>query len=164
MAAAVVTEFSVTSDVIEIADGPNSGLKRRIGSLGPRVVGATTIMGVATFLILVGLAFVNARINERLFELTNLEAEIDQIQLSIGVLELQDENAKTPIEVERLADGYLAMTKADSSTQIQVRSEHLAIGNSLGAPLRAGLTSANPAGVDQLLAGTAVPASPGNGR
>ena len=124
MAAAVVTEFPVTSDVIEIADGPNFALKKGIGSLGSRVVGVTTIMGVATFLILVGLAFVNARINERLFELTNLEAEIDEVQQSITVLELQDENAKTPIEVERLADGYLAMTKAESSTQIQIQSEH----------------------------------------
>lgn len=164
MAAAVVTEFPVTSDVIEIADGPNFALKKGIGSLGSRVVGVTTIMGVATFLILVGLAFVNARINERLFELTNLEAEIDEVQQSITVLELQDENAKTPIEVERLADGYLAMTKAESSTQILVQSEHLAIGNPLWAPPSAGLTSTNLVGVNQLLAGTAASSSANNGR
>ena len=164
MAAAVVTEFPVTSDVIEITDGPNFALKKGIGSLGPRVVGVTTIMGVATFLILVGLAFVNARINERLFELTNLQAEINEVQQSITVLELQDENAKTPIEVERLADGYLAMTKAESSTQIQIQSEHLAIGNPLWAPPSTGLLPTNPVGVDQLLAGTASSASPNNGR
>jgi len=164
MAAAVVTEFPVTSDVIEIADGPNFTLKKGIGSLGPRVVGVTTILGVTTLLILFGLAFVNTRINERLVELTNLEAEINQVQQSISVLELQDENAKTPIEVERLADGYLAMTKAESSTQIQVKSEHLAIGNPVWAPSSTGLVSGNPVGVDQLLAGTASSASPNNRR
>ncbi|MEG3596288.1 MAG: hypothetical protein VX360_04475 [Actinomycetota bacterium] len=164
MAAAVVTEFPVTSDVIEIADGPSFTLKKGIGSLGPRVVGVTTILGVTTLLILFGLAFVNTRINERLVELTNLEAEIDEVQQSINVLELQDENAKTPIEVERLADGYLAMTKAESSTQIQVQSEHLAIGNPVWAPSSTGLVSSNPVGVDQLLAGTASSASPNNRR
>jgi len=164
MAAAVLTEISVTPDVIEIADGPKFALKRGIGSLGSRVVGATTILGAATLLILLGLAFVHTRINERHVELTNLQDEIDEVQQSISVLELQNQNTKTPIEIERLADGYLAMTKADSSTQIQVRSEHLAIGNPIWAAPSTGLTSTNPVGVDPLLASATASASSSNGR
>tara|TARA_Y100000590_G_scaffold470691_1_gene667870 strand:+ start:1709 stop:2203 length:495 start_codon:yes stop_codon:yes gene_type:complete len=164
MAAAVFTEISVTSDVIEIADGPNFTLKRGIGSLGSRVVGATTILGAATLLILLGLAFFATRINERHVELTNLQDEIDEVQQSISVLELQNQNTKTPIEIERLADGYLAMTKADSSTQIQVQSEHLAIGSPIWTPPSTGLTSTNFVGVDPLLASATASASPSNGR
>ena len=164
MAAVVVTEISATSDVIDIADGPNFALKRGIGSFGPRFVGATTILGAATLLILFGLALVNTRINERLVELTNLQVEIEEVQQSISVLELQNQNTTTPIEIERLADGYLAMTKADSSTQIQVQSEHLAIGNPIWAPPSTGSTFTNPVGIDPLLAGATASASPSNGR
>ena len=164
MAAVVVTEISATSDVIDIADGPNFALKRGVGSFGPRFVGVTTILGAATLLILFGLALVNTRINERLVELTNLQVEIEEVQQSISVLELQNQNTTTPIEIERLVDGYLAMTKADSSTQIQVQSEHLAIGNPIWAPPSAGSTFTNPVGIDPLLAGATASASPSNGR
>ena len=164
MAAAVVTEISVISDVIDIADGPNFALKRRIVSFGSRVGGVTTILGAATLLILIGLALVNLGINARLVELTNLQDEIAEVQQSISVLELQNQNTKTPIEIERLADGYLAMTKADSSTQIQVQSEHLAIGNPIWAPPSTGVTSTNPVGIDPLLASATASASPSNGR
>ena len=92
MAAVVVTEISATSDVIDIADGPNFALKRGVGSFGPRFVGVTTILGAATLLILFGLALVNTRINERLVELTNLQVEIEEVQQSISVLELQNQN------------------------------------------------------------------------
>ena len=63
-----------------------------------------------------------------------------------------------------MADGYLAMTKADSSTQIQVQSEHLAIGNPIWAPPSTGSTFTNPVGIDPLLAGATASASPSNGR
>ena len=86
MAAAVVAEISVTSDVIDIADGPNFASKRRIGSFGPRFGGVTTILGAATLLILFGLALVNTRINERLVELTNLQVEIEKMTEHVEVL------------------------------------------------------------------------------
>ncbi|MDP6283367.1 MAG: hypothetical protein QF696_05925 [Acidimicrobiales bacterium] len=164
MAAAVVTEFPVTPDVIEITDGSSFAFKKSFTSFGPRFVGLTTILGVVTLMILLGLALNWTMISARHVELTTLRAEIVEVEKLISALVLEDQNAKTPIEVERLADGYLAMTKAESSTQILVQSEHLAIGNPLWAPPRAGLTSTNLVGVNQLLAGTAASSSANNGR
>ena len=164
MAAAIVTEFPVTGEVIEIADGPSFAFKKSFRSLGSRFVGLTTVFGVVTLTILFGLAFNWTMIRARHVELTALRVEIAEVAQSIKALELQDQNAKTPAEIEHWANGKLAMTKAESSTQIQVRSEHLAIGNSLGTTASSGMGSTNPVDVDRLLAGTAISASPTNGR
>tara|TARA_Y100000766_G_scaffold283806_1_gene300455 strand:+ start:1678 stop:2169 length:492 start_codon:yes stop_codon:yes gene_type:complete len=153
MAVAVIADFPVTADVIEVPDAPSIAVGRNSGSMGSRVVGVTTILGVLTLMILLGLAVIQTMITERHVELTNLQAEIAEIQSSIGALELEAQNARTPIRVEHLAEGYYAAIKAESSTQIQVRSTHLAIRKPTGTQAHTRLTSTGGS-VDQLLART----------
>ncbi len=153
MAVAVIADFPVTADVIEVPDAPSVAVGRNSGSMGSRVVGVTTILGVLTLMVLLGLAVIQTMISERHVELTNLQAEIAEIQSSIGALELEAQNARTPIRVEHLAEGYYAAIKAESSTQIQVRSTHLAIRRPTGTQANTRLTSTGGR-VDQLLART----------
>ena len=99
MTVAAATEFSVSADVIEIPDGFSIVRKSLVGSMGSWVVGVTTILGVLTLMVLLGLAVIQTMITERHVELTSLQTEISEIQSLIGGLELQDQNARTPIPV-----------------------------------------------------------------
>ena len=164
MAVAVAADFPVTADVIEIPGVHSIPAKRTTGSIGSRVVGATTILGVLTLIILFGLAVIQTMITERHVELTNLQAEIAEVKTLIGALELEDQNARTPILIEHLAEGYYAAVKAESSTQIQVRSAHLAIGSPIGTPTSTRMTSGSTGRVEQLLAGITPSATANNGR
>tara|TARA_B100001778_G_scaffold312678_1_gene296564 strand:- start:904 stop:1398 length:495 start_codon:yes stop_codon:yes gene_type:complete len=164
MTVAAATEFSVSADVIEIPDGFSIVRKSLVGSMGSWVVGVTTILGVLTLMVLLGLAVIQTMITERHVELTSLQTEISEIQSLIGGLELQDQNARTPIRVEHLAEGYYAAIKAESPTQIQVRSAHLALRNPEATQANTRLTPGGTGRVGQLLARTAPSATANNGR
>jgi len=154
MAVAVALDRPIAADVIDVTDAPSMRVKRDSGYIGTRVVGVTTILGVLTLIILFGLAVIQTMITERHVELTNLQAEIAEIHSSIEELELQAQNARTPIRVEHLAEGYYAAIKAESSTQIQVRSTHLGIRNPTSMEPIPNLTPTSGR-VDLLLASTA---------
>lgn len=154
MAVAVAVDLPIAADLIDVADAPRIRVRRDSGYIGTRVVGITTILGVLTLMVLFGLAVIQTMITERHVELTNLQAEIAEIHSSIEELELEAQNARTPIRVEHLAEGYYAAIKAESSTQIQVRSTHLGIRNSTSMQPVANLTPISGK-VDLLLASTA---------
>ncbi|MDG2024996.1 MAG: hypothetical protein P8J75_11125 [Actinomycetota bacterium] len=164
MTAAIGTDLTVSPDVIEIADGSRLMTKKRYSSLGNRLVGATTLFGVAALFVLLGHVFFHSLINHRHVELVRLDNVITQESVSVRELRIELENQRAPKQIEKLASGVLGMLPAESATQIQVRREHLNSGRQAELILTRAGDTGDWLSVDRLLTEALAIAASNSGR
>lgn len=163
MTAAIGIDLPVSPDVIEIADGSRFMARKGRSSLANRFVGATTLFGVATLLVLLGLAISNLMINRRHVDLVRLHNDITQESESVRELRIELETKRATIEIEKQASD-MGMVPAESATQIQVRREHLNSGRQ-GELIRTRLSDTGDwLSVDRLLTEALAVAASNNGR
>ena len=163
MTAAIGIDLPVSPDVIEIADGSRFMARKGRLSLANRFVGATTLFGVATLLVLLGLAISNLMINRRHVDLVRLHNDITQESESVRELRIELETKRATIEIEKQASD-MGMVPAESATQIQVRREHLNSGRQ-GELIRTRLSDTGDwLSVDRLLTEALAVAASNNGR
>jgi hypothetical protein len=161
--AAIGIDLPVSPDVIEIADGSRFMARKGRSSLANRFVGATTLFGVATLLVLLGLAISNLMINRRHVDLVRLHNDITQESESVRELRIELETKRATIEIEKQASD-MGMVPAESATQIQVRREHLNSGRQ-GELIRTRLSDTGDwLSVDRLLTEALAVAASNNGR
>jgi hypothetical protein len=161
--AAIGIDLPVSPDVIEIADGSRFTARKGRSSLANRFVGATTLFGVATLLVLFGLAISNLMINRRHVDLVRLHNDITQESESVRELRIELETKRATIEIEKQASD-MGMVPAESATQIQVRREHLNSGRQ-GELIRTRLSDTGDwLSVDRLLTEALAVAASNNGR
>lgn len=163
MTAAIGIDLPVSPDVIQIADGSRFVARKGRSSLANRFVGATTLFGVATLLVLLGLAISNLMINRRHVDLVRLHNDITQESESVRELRIELETKRATIEIKKQAID-LGMVPAESATQIQVRREHLNSGRQ-GELIRTRLSDTGDwLSVDRLLTEALAIAASNNGR
>ncbi|HIF65405.1 MAG TPA: hypothetical protein EYG17_09690 [Acidimicrobiia bacterium] len=163
MTAAIGIDLPVSPDVIQIADGSRFVARKGRSSLANRFVGATTLFGVATLLVLLGLAISNLMINHRHVDLVRLHNDITQESESVRELRIELETKRATIEIKKQAID-LGMVPAESATQIQVRREHLNSGRQ-GELIRTRLSDTGDwLSVDRLLTEALAIAASNNGR
>jgi hypothetical protein len=161
--AAIGIDLPVSPDVIQIADGSRFVARKGRSSLANRFVGATTLFGVATLLVLLGLAISNLMINHRHVDLVRLHNDITQESESVRELRIELETKRATIEIKKQAID-LGMVPAESATQIQVRREHLNSGRQ-GELIRTRLSDTGDwLSVDRLLTEALAIAASNNGR
>ena len=142
--AAVLTERPVKPDVIENGDGARVESSSRRSSLGNRVVGVTTILGVIALVILLGHAMFEAVISDRHVRINQLEEQISASESDVRELRLRYENAVAPNKVAQWVDEESTLRQAESVTQIRVRPEDIALRNT-----RSDVPSQEPTGVER---------------
>lgn len=162
MAAAIGTDLPVSPDVIEIADGSRVMARKRHWSLGNRLVGATTLFGVAAVLVLGGHVFFGLLISQRHVELVRLDNVITQESASVRELRLELENQRAPKQIEKMARDF-GMLPA-SQTQIEVRPEHLNSGRQVELLFTRSGDTGDWLSVDRLLTEALAIAASNNGR
>jgi hypothetical protein len=161
--AAIGIDLTVSPDVIEIADGSRFMARKGRSSLANRFVGATTLLGVATLLLLLGLAIVGLMINRRHVELERLNNDITQESESVRELRIELETQRATIQIQKQAS-EMGLLPAESATQIQVRREHLNSGRQ-GELIRTRLSDTGDwLSVDRLLTEALAIAASNNGR
>lgn len=162
MTAAIGTDLTVSPDVIEIADGSRLMTKNRYSSLGNRLVGATTLFGVAALFVLLGHVVFHSLINHRHVELVRLDNVITQESASVRELRLELENQRAPKQIEKMARDF-GMLPA-SQTQIEVRPEHLNSGRQVELLFTRSGDTGDWLSVDRLLTEALAIAASNNGR
>ncbi|MBK02341.1 MAG: hypothetical protein CL464_07805 [Acidimicrobiaceae bacterium] len=150
MTAAITRDLPVTPDAIEIWDGSRFLLSKSRRSLGNQLVGATTLFGLATLMVLLGHAVFYSMINSQHVELDRLENVIVQERESVRELHIELQSRMGPAEIEKQAN-ELEMVPAESAIQIQVRREHLNSGHQLEPVLTRSRVTSDWLSVDRLL-------------
>ena len=150
MTAAITRDLPVTPDAIEIWDGSRFLLSKSRRSLGNQLVGATTLFGLATLMVLLGHAVFYSMINSQHVELDRLENVIVQERESVRELHIELQSRMGPAEIEKQAN-ELEMVPAESAIQIQVRREHLNSGHQLELVLTRSRVTSDWLSVDRLL-------------
>jgi len=162
--AAIGIDLPLSPDVIEIADGSRFMARKGRSSLANRFVGATTLFGVATLLVLIGLAMFGLMINRQHVELVGLQNDITQESESVRELRIQLETKRAPIHIKKWASGEEGMLPAESATQIQVRREHLNSGRQVELLRTRSSDTGDWLSVDRLLTEALARAASNNGR
>ncbi|MCS5673697.1 MAG: hypothetical protein NZ605_01700 [Acidimicrobiales bacterium] len=151
MTAAITRDLPVTPDAIEIWDGSRFLLSKSRRSLGNQLVGATTLFGLATLMVLLGHAVFYSMINSQHVELDRLENVIVQERESVRELHIELQSRMGPAEIEKQANVLMEMVPAESAIQIQVRREHLNSGHQLEPVLTRSRVTSDWLSVDRLL-------------
>lgn len=163
MTAAITRDLPVTPDAIEIWDGSRFLLSKSRRSLGNQLVGATTLFGLATLMVLLGHAVFYSMINSQHVELDRLENVIVQERESVRELHIELQSRMGPAEIEKQAN-ELEMVPAESAIQIQVRREHLNSGHQLEPVLTRSRVTSDWLSVDRLLTEALASAASTSGR
>ena len=164
MTAAITRDLPVTPDAIEIRDGSRFLLSKSRRSLGNQLVGATTLFGLVTLMVLLGHAVFYSLINSQHVELDRLENVIVQERESVRELHIELQSRMGPAEIEKWANGLMEMVPAESVIQIQVRREHLNSGHQLELVLTRSRVTSDWLSVDRLLTEALASAASTSGR
>jgi hypothetical protein len=127
----VVSSASVPASQRDEPGNPGSG--RRHGpdlrvvpeqsDFGHRVVGITTVLGVAALIVMLGLAMFHNMLAKGQYELTQLDEEVAIERNSLLDRRFQLESRSAPSEVETLGRGALGLEAPSEPIDIAVSAE-----------------------------------------